>query len=73
MSTHVLKLIETDSKLLEAAAMHVYFDGEGWYNLPHWYKKIGDGLFVEYSFDDLPSHFKKFIEENISQKENKAI
>lgn len=62
MSTIVLKLLETDSKFLEAAAAKVPdIAGGDWYHLPYWYKKVGEGLFVEYRFEDLPDELKNEI------------
>lgn len=61
MSTQTLKLIETDSDLLQKVSHKVKFNGEDWMHIPFWYRKVGDGLFVEYRFDDLPEDFKSWI------------
>jgi len=36
--------------------------GNSWYLVPLWLKKVGDNLFAEYSFEDLPERIKQQIE-----------
>lgn len=62
MSTIALKLIETDSKFLEVAGSAITVNGNEYFSLPFWYKKIGDGLFVEYRFEDLPQELKNELQ-----------
>ena len=55
MSTVTLKLQKTDSDFLECCASKVYdVNSNDFYHLPYWFEKVGDGLFVQYSFDELP-------------------
>lgn len=58
----VLKLIETDSKFLETCASKIPYNGSDWYHFPFWFKKVGENLFAEYSFEQLPNGIKKEIE-----------
>lgn len=65
-----IRLIKTDSEFIETAGhMIPDVDGGDWYHLPCWYKKVGDGLYEEYSFDKLPNELKeriKMIREQIN-------
>lgn len=72
MSTVTLKLIKTDSEFLKTAAHLVDIgDGTKWYHLPFWYQEVGDGLFIEYEFEDIPESLKEFIrKERISEPSN---
>jgi hypothetical protein len=68
MSTIKLKLLKTDSEFLKTAA-NVILDNDGrqWYHLPFWYEEIGEGLFAEYRFNDLPESLKEFIQKERNQ------
>lgn len=35
-----------------------------WFNMPFWYKKVGEGKYEEYQFEDLPEHLKNYLNEN---------
>jgi hypothetical protein len=52
-----IKLIETDSIFLEKTSNKILINGEEWYQ-PLWYKKISDGIFIQYQFEDLPNFIK---------------
>ena len=56
-----IKLIETDSNFLEKTSNKILINGEEWYQ-PLWYKKISDGIFIKYQFEELPDFIKKEIE-----------
>jgi len=56
-----IKLIETDSNFLEKTSNKILINGEEWYQ-PLWYKKISDGIFIQYQFEELPDFIKKEIE-----------
>ncbi len=70
MSTQTLKLIETDSDFLNKVSNKINFNGEDWMHCPFWYRKISNGMFVEYRFEDLPEEFKEWIK---LQREQKII
>lgn len=53
-----LRLLQTDSELLENAGACI--DGE-WYHLPFWFRKVGDGIYEEYTYDKLPESLKERI------------
>lgn len=55
-----IKLIETDSNFLENTSNKILINGEEWYQ-PLWYKKISDGIFAEYHFEELPDFIKNQI------------
>lgn len=70
MSTVSLKLQKTDSDFLEVCASKIYdVNGNDFYHLPFWFEKVGDGLFVQYGFDDLPKALIDRINENRGCKE----
>lgn len=56
-----IKLIKTDSEFIETAGAKV--DGIYFY-LPYWYKKVGDGLYEQLQFENLPDELKERIREN---------
>ena len=56
MSTQVLKLVETDSVFLEATAHKVNIGDEEWFYQPFWYKKLKNGMFIQYRFDEIPKY-----------------
>jgi len=53
-----IKLIETDSLFLEKTANII---NNEWFYMPYWFKKVGDGLFIQYSFDQLPDELKTIL------------
>jgi hypothetical protein len=55
-----IRLIKTDSELLETIGHCI---GGEWYHMPFWFRKVGEGLYEEYSFDKLPESFKKTLEQ----------
>jgi len=60
----ILKMVVTDSNFLESTANCIYdFQGADWYYQPFWYKKLGDGLFQQFSFEELPTELKNEIKE----------
>jgi hypothetical protein len=64
MSTITLKLQKTDSDFLEIAAHKVSnVNGNNFYHLPFWYEKVGDGLYVQYGFNELPQLLLNRIKE----------
>lgn len=64
MSSILLKLRKSDAEFIESAATCIKVDDSGndWFHIPMWFKKVGDGLFAEYSYDDLPEQVKKMID-----------
>lgn len=48
------KLIETDSKFLEKTASMIPYNGHDWYYMGSWFKKVSEGVFEEYGFDQIP-------------------
>jgi hypothetical protein len=61
----LIKYPYADCRFLENNA-HIVSDGIGneWYHLPHWYKKIGEGVFEIVPFEKLPSEMIKNLIEN---------
>lgn len=72
MSIITLKLQKTDSEFVKVAGtLIVDNDGRRWYHLPFWYEEIGDGLFVEHRYEDIPESLKSFINnERMSEPSN---
>lgn len=68
MSEQKIKLIETDSQFLEMMSNVINnVNGHDWFYMPFWFKKISDGVYEAYFFEDLP---KEVIERiNINRKE----
>ena len=64
MDKIAIKLIETDSKMIESLGAKV---GD-FYHLPFWYKKISEGVYEEYRYEDLPHWVRSDIE---AMRENK--
>lgn len=63
-----LKIHETDSKFIEAVSNCLYdVDGHNWYYMPFWFKKISEGVYQEFTFDELPPEVKRRIESNREQ------
>ncbi len=59
MDKIAVKLIETDSKFLENTSHCVYdVNGSNYYYMPFWFKKVSDGVYIEYGFDELPEELK---------------
>lgn len=55
-----INLVESDSEFLEKVAGKVNFEnGEEWMYMPFWYRKVGPGLYLEYSFEYLPEGLKE--------------
>ena len=48
------KLIETDSKFLEKPASMIPYNGNDWYYMGSWFKKVSEGVFEEYGFNEIP-------------------
>jgi len=60
-----IKLIKTDSEFLEVAATKVSrIDGSDWYYLPFWYRKVGEDLYEQVTWDKLPESLKHHIQSN---------
>lgn len=56
-----IRLIETDSKFLEVAG-NMLWDGEKtFYYLPNYYEKVGENLYKEYEFEELPDNIVEII------------
>ncbi len=67
MSTQTLKLQKTDSEFLKVAGILIIDNnGKKFYHIPYWYEEIGEGLFVEHSFNKLPIELKQEIERHRS-------
>lgn len=49
-----IKLIETDSEFLEVAGTKFTDGGREFYYLPYWYEKVGEHLYKQCSFENLP-------------------
>jgi hypothetical protein len=56
--TNNVKLIETDSKFLEKVSAMIDLDGEIWYHMPFWYRKIAENVYEEVRFTDLPKNLQ---------------
>lgn len=68
MSTTTLKLHKTDSELIEKVGHHVHLsEGNDWYFMPFWFKKMGEGLYAEHRFEDLPEDLKTYLTHNKTQ------
>lgn len=67
---HHQKLIETDSKFLEENAHKVFIkiNGEEWFYMPYWFKKVSDGKFEVCSFEHLPKYVKEIIKKSRTPK-----
>ena len=63
MSTIVLKYTETDSKFLEECASKIELEGNEWFYMPFWFKKVGDGKFAIYNFSQLPENIKNHLQQ----------
>jgi hypothetical protein len=61
MNTQTLKLQKTDSEFIKVAGNCVEVDGRRWYYLPYWYEEIGDGLFIERRYEDIPERLKTML------------
>lgn len=57
-----IKLIETDSKFLEKAASIIPYNGNDWYYMGSWFKKVSEGIFEEYGFNEMPAGLLKEIQ-----------
>jgi len=64
MSSIILKIRKSDAEFTEKAANCIKVDdtGNDWFHMPMWFKKVGDGLFAEYSYEDLPEQVKEMID-----------
>lgn len=63
-----IKLIKTDSEFLEVAATKIHTNGQEWYYLPFWYKRVGEDTFEQVRFENLP----KFIIDYINSEREKT-
>lgn len=61
MSTVKIKLLETDSKLIEAISTCLYDEGGNWYYMPFWFRKVAENVYEQYGFDDLPFELRARI------------
>ncbi len=62
--TNTLKFTETDSDLIEKVSTCIYdVNGSNWYYMPYWFKKVGDGLYQQFTFDQLPEELKQRLNE----------
>lgn len=67
--TEYLKVVESDTEFLEKVGhqLNVINDNdemEVYLYMPFWFKKIGNHIYQELSFDKLPEHVKDAIERN---------
>jgi len=64
MSSLHLRIRKSDKEITEASSHHIKVDdtGNDFYCLPIWLKKVGDGVFAELYFNDLPEAVKKQID-----------
>ena len=64
MVSIILKMRKDASEFIENHSTMIKGDEEGknWYHIPMYFKKVGENLFAEYSFEDLPEHIKKQIQ-----------
>lgn len=70
MTSIHLKLRQKDSDLIQQATSTIKGnEGNDWYFVPMIFKKIHDGLFVEYFIDDLPDKVREEIEKQIHKTE----
>jgi hypothetical protein len=63
---HQQKLIETDSKFLETNANKILVkaNGEEWFYMPYWFKKLGYGRFEVFYFDNLPDYVTDIVKKH---------
>lgn len=59
-----IKLIESDSKFLEKVSHKITSNGEEWFHMPFWYKKISENTYEEVFFENLPTHVTNLIRKN---------
>ena len=60
-----LRICNTDSEFIEKATIKIIDDNNGeWYHVPMYFKKIDNGLFIEYTLNDLPEKVKKQFQKN---------
>lgn len=63
MTSIHLRLCNTDSEFIEKAANKVVDEKGGeWYHVIMYFKKIDNGLFVEYPLADMPKEIKQQFE-----------
>lgn len=68
MPTKVInvKLVETDSEFLENCASKVTTsNGDEWFYMPLWFKKIRNNVYTEYNYENLP---KELIEQIVKTR-----
>ena len=58
-----IKYPDSDCKFLEANATMIEGEEEGkdWYYFPFWMHKVGEGVFEQVSWDNLPQYLKEEI------------
>jgi len=59
-----VKLIETDSMFLEKVSSKIVSNGQNWYYMPFWYKKIAENVYQQVDFKDLPPDIINIIQKN---------
>ena len=67
MPTQVInvKLVKTDSDLLETCGNAVKLsNGEEWFYMPYWFKKVGKEVYAQYNFENLPKELIDQIVKN---------
>jgi hypothetical protein len=64
-----VRLIETDSNFLEKVSTAINDNGEQWYFMPFWFRKISEGVYEQVPFEKLPnriSHAVRNLQNNNS-------
>lgn len=62
MTSIQIQIRKTDKDFTDKASTVIKGeDNLNWFLIPLWFKKIDDGLFAEYSIDDLPETIKQQI------------
>lgn len=56
-----LKLLPTDSAFLEKFCNKIESRSGEWFWMPYWFKKVGEDIYEQYSFDKLPQEIKDEI------------
>jgi len=64
MSSLHLRIRKSDNEITEKSSHHIKVDdtGNDFYCLPIWLKRVGEGVFAELFYEDLPEQVKKQID-----------
>lgn len=59
MSTVKLQLIKTDSDFLKITSQMISTTSTRYYHNPYWYEEIGEGMYIQRNFEDIPETIQK--------------